>query len=258
MGETVGADGSLPSADQAAAAGAGQPTHPGEPHAGGIAGRLNWLRAAVLGANDGIVSVAGIVIGVAGATSSRGPVFTAGLAGLVAGAVSMALGEYVSVSSQRDSEHAQIAQEKRELAVTPEAELTELTALYEAKGLSPATARTVAVELTARDPLAAHLDAELHLDPADIPSPVQAAGASALSFTSGALLPMLAILLPPAAWRVPVAFAAVLLALALAGALSARLGGSDARRAVVRVVVGGALGLAFTYGIGRLFGTAVH
>ena len=254
----MSADDSLPSAGQAAAAGAGQPTHPGEPHAGGIAGRLNWLRAGVLGANDGIVSVAGIVIGVAGATSSRGPVFTAGLAGLVAGAVSMALGEYVSVSSQRDSEHAQIAQEKRELAVTPEAELTELTALYEAKGLSPATARTVAVELTARDPLAAHLDAELHLDPADIPSPVQAAGASALSFTSGALLPMLAILLPPAAWRVPVAFAAVLLALALAGALSARLGGSDARRAVVRVVVGGALGLAFTYGIGRLFGTAVH
>jgi VIT1/CCC1 family predicted Fe2+/Mn2+ transporter len=254
----VGADDGLPSADQAAAAGAGKPTHPGEPHAGGIAGRLNWLRAAVLGANDGIVSVAGIVIGVAGATSSRGPIFTAGLAGLVAGAVSMALGEYVSVSSQRDSEHAQISQEKRELAVTPEAELTELTALYEAKGLSPATARTVAVELTARDPLAAHLDAELHLNPADIPSPVQAAGASALSFTSGALLPMLAILLPPAAWRVPVAFAAVLLALALAGALSARLGGSDVRRAIVRVVVGGALGLAFTYGIGRLFGTAVH
>jgi VIT1/CCC1 family predicted Fe2+/Mn2+ transporter len=112
--------------------------------------------------------------------------------------------------------------------------------------------------MAGRDPLAAHLDAELHLDPADIPSPVQAAGASALSFTSGALLPMLAILLPPAAWRVPVAFAAVLLAVALAGALSARLGGSDVRRAIVRVVVGGALGLAFTYGIGRLFGTAVH
>jgi VIT1/CCC1 family predicted Fe2+/Mn2+ transporter len=254
----VSADDSLPSTGQAAAAGAGQPTHPDEPHAGGIAGRLNWLRAAVLGANDGIVSVAGIVIGVAGATSSRGPIFTAGLAGLVAGAVSMALGEYVSVSSQRDSEHAQIAQEKRELAVTPEAELAELTALYEAKGLSPATARTVAVELTARDPLAAHLDAELHIDPADIPSPVQAAGASALAFTSGALLPMLAILLPSAAWRVPVAFTAVLLALALAGALSARLGGSDVRRAIVRVVVGGALGLAFTYGIGHLFGTAVH
>ena len=211
----------------------------------------------MIGANDGIVSVAGIVIGVAGATISRGPIFTAGLAGLVGGAVSMALGEYVSVSSQRDSERAQIAQEKRELAAIPKDELTELTALYEAKGLSAATARTVAVELTARDPLAAHLDAELHIDPADIPSPVQAA-ASALSFTSGALLPMLAILLPPASLRVPVTFAAVLIALALTGALSARLGGSDVRRAVVRVVVGGALGLAFTYGVGHLFGTAIH
>jgi vacuolar iron transporter family protein len=170
----------------------------------------------------------------------------------------MALGEYVSVSSQRDSEHAQIAQEKRELASTPRAELTELTALYEAKGLSAATARTVAAELTARDPLAAHLDAELHIDPADIPSPVQAAAASALSFTSGALLPMLAILLPPASVRVLVAFIAVLIALALTGALSARLGGSNVRRAVVRVVVGGALGLAFTYGVGNLFGTAIH
>lgn len=248
----------MPSAAQVQAAEGGRATHPREPHAGGIAGRLNWLRAAVLGANDGIVSVAGIVIGVAGATTSRGPIFTAGLAGLVAGAVSMALGEYVSVSSQRDSERAQITQEKGELTKTPEAELTELTALYEAKGLSAATARIVAAELTARDPLAAHLDAELHIDPADIPNPVQAAGASALSFISGAVLPMLAILLPPAALRVPVAFAAVLVALALTGALSARLGGSNIRRAVVRVVLGGALGLAITYGVGHLFGTAIH
>ena len=170
----------------------------------------------------------------------------------------MALGEYVSVSSQRDSERAQITLEKRELAESPKAELAELTALYEAKGLSAATARTVATELTARGPLAAHLDAELHIDPADIVNPVQAAGASALSFVSGALLPMLAILLPPAAVRVPVTFAAVLVALALTGALSARLGGSNVRRAVVRVVVGGALGLAFTYGVGHLFGTAIH
>src|SRR6516225_2574024 len=189
-GANMSADDGMSSADQVEAAEAGQATHPREPHAGGIAGRLNWLRAAVLGANDGIVSVAGIVIGVAGATTSRGPIFTAGLAGLVGGAVSMALGEYVSVSSQRDSEHAQIAQEKRELAATPEEELAELTQLYEAKGLSAATARTVAVELTARDPLAAHLEAELHIDPASIPNPVQAAGASALSFTCGALLPM--------------------------------------------------------------------
>jgi VIT1/CCC1 family predicted Fe2+/Mn2+ transporter len=215
------------------------------------------LRAAVLGANDGIVSVAGIVLGVAGATTSRGPIFTAGLAGLVAGAVSMALGEYVSVSSQRDSERAQIAQEKREIARAPDAELAELTALYEAKGLSAATARSVAVELSAHGALAAHLETELHIDPADIPSPVQAAGASALSFLAGALLPMLAILLPPASARVPVTFAAVLVALALTGALSARLGGSNVRRAVLRVVVGGALGLGFTYGVGKLFGTAI-
>jgi VIT1/CCC1 family predicted Fe2+/Mn2+ transporter len=169
----------------------------------------------------------------------------------------MALGEYVSVSSQRDSERAQITQEKRELAESPEAELAELTALYEAKGLSAATARTVATELTDRGALAAHLDAELHIDPADIPSPVQAAGASAVSFVSGALLPMLSILLPPAALRVPLTFATVLVALALTGAVSARLGGSDVRRAVVRLVIGGAIGLAFTYAIGRLFGTAV-
>jgi VIT1/CCC1 family predicted Fe2+/Mn2+ transporter len=255
----MSADNGVPSAAQVEAAADGQATHPREPHAGGgMAGRLNWLRAGVLGANDGIVSVAGIVIGVAGATTARGPIFTAGLAGLVGGAVSMALGEYVSVSSQRDSEHAQIAQERHELADTPEEELIELTALYEAKGLSAATARTVAVELTARDPLAAHLDAELHIDPDDIPSPVQAAIASALSFLSGALLPMLAILLPPSSVRVPIAFVAVLIALALTGALSACLGGSDVRRAVLRVVIGGALGLAFTYGVGRLFGTAVH
>jgi VIT1/CCC1 family predicted Fe2+/Mn2+ transporter len=252
------ADDGMPSDAQAEAAEGERATHPGEPHAGGIAGRLNWLRAAVLGANDGIVSVAGIVIGVAGATTARGPVFTAGLAGLVAGAVSMALGEYVSVSSQSDSERAQITQEKRELADAPQSELAELTALYEAKGLSAATARTVAAELTAHNALAAHLEAELHIDPAGIPSPIQAAAASALSFISGALLPMLAILLPPATLRVPVTFAAVLVALALTGALSARLGGSNVRRAVLRVVVGGALGLGFTYGIGNLFGTAVH
>ena len=125
----MSADDAMPSASQVEAAAGGRATHPREPHSGGTAGRLNWLRAAVLGANDGIVSVAGIVIGVAGATTSRGPIFTAGLAGLVAGAVSMALGEYVSVSSQRDSERAEIRQEKRELADDPDAELTELTAM---------------------------------------------------------------------------------------------------------------------------------
>jgi VIT1/CCC1 family predicted Fe2+/Mn2+ transporter len=228
-----------------------------EPHGGVAGGRLNWLRAGVLGANDGIVSVAGIVVGVAGATSARGPIFTAGLAGLVAGAVSMSLGEYVSVSSQRDSELALLAQEKRELAHMPEQEFDELAAIYEGKGLRPETARRVAEELTEHDALAAHLDAELKLDPSDLANPAQAAAASALSFTVGAILPLVAILLPPRSWRVPVCVAAVLAALAVAGAVSARLGRSPATRAVLRVVVGGFLGLALTYGIGRLFGTAI-
>lgn len=246
-------------ADQAAvdAAEAGEATHSGEPHAGGIAGRLNWLRAAVLGANDGIVSTAGIVVGVAGATSSRGPIFTAGLAGLVAGAVSMALGEYVSVSSQRDSEKALLVKESRELREMPDAELAELAAIYEAKGLSPETAAQVAAELTERDALTAHLDVELRIDPEDLANPVQAAVASAASFTIGALLPLLAILLPPVEWRVPVTFVAVLLTLGVAGAVSASLGHSDVRRAVLRVVIGGAVGLAFTYGVGHAFGTAI-
>jgi VIT1/CCC1 family predicted Fe2+/Mn2+ transporter len=234
----------------------GRPTHRREPHSGSSAGRLNWLRAGVLGANDGIVSVAAIVLGVAGATTARGAIFTAGLAGLVGGAVSMALGEYVSVSSQRDSERSAIEQERLELARDPEAELSELIALYEARGLTAATARQVATELTATGALNAHLDAELHIDPDDIANPAQAA-ASALSFVCGALLPMLAILLPPSGLRVPVTFVAVLIALALTGAVSARLGGSHVRRAVLRVVIGGALGLAFTYAIGLLFGTAV-
>src|SRR5690349_5925052 len=207
------------------------PTHSHEPHLAGMSGRLNWLRAAVLGANDGIVSVAGIVVGVAGATSARGPIFTAGLAGLVAGAVSMALGEYISVSSQRDSETALVARERRELRSMPDTELAELTAIYVAK------------ELTDHDALAAHLDAELNLDPEDLANPWQAAAASAASFITGALLPLLAILLPPAHWRVAVTFVAVLVALGLAGALSARIGGSSVRHAVLRVVIGGAAGL---------------
>jgi vacuolar iron transporter family protein len=230
--------------------------HP-EPHGGELSQRLNWLRAGVLGANDGIVSTAGLVVGVAGATVERAPIATAGIAGLVAGAVSMALGEYVSVSSQRDSERAQLVRETRELAETPDQELAELAALYEAKGLSPATAWQVAVELTEHDALTAHLDVELHLDPEELTSPWRAAGASAVSFVLGALLPLVAVLLPPAAWRVPVTVVAVLAALGLAGWLGARLGGATPRRAVLRVMVGGALGLAVTYGIGVLVGGAV-
>ena len=219
--------------------------------------RLNWLRAGVLGANDGIVSIAGLVLGVAGATSERAPLITAGVAGLAAGAVSMALGEYVSVSSSRDSQNALLHKERRELAEMPDEELDELASLYEAKGLSPQTARTVAEELTAHDALAAHLDAELHLDPDDIANPWQAAGASAISFLIGGMLPLLAILLPGPGWRVPVTYVGVLVALALTGTISAKIGDSPVRRAVLRVVVGGALGLAVTYGIGHLFGAAI-
>lgn len=231
--------------------------HPHEPHAGGMAARLNWLRAGVLGANDGIVSTAGLVVGVAGATSARGAIFTAGLAGLVAGAVSMALGEYVSVSSQRDSEKSQLDLERRELRDMPEDELDELTEIYRRKGLTPATARAVAEELTAHDALAAHADAELHIDPEGLTNPWHAAGASAVAFTFGALLPLAAILLAPPGIRVLGTVVIVLVALALAGWLSARIGASTARVAVMRVVIGGAAGLALTYAIGRAFGTAV-
>ena len=246
-----------PTTAQVDAAGRGLPTHADEPHAAASSSKLNWLRAGVLGANDGIVSVAGIVVGVAGATTESGPIFTAGLAGLVAGAVSMALGEYVSVSTQRDSETALLAKERRELEETPEEELRELTAIYRAKGLSPRTAALVATELTEHDALAAHLDAELNLNPDDLANPVHAALASAVSFTLGALLPLIAILLPPPALRVPVTIVAVLIALAVAGAAGARIGGSGARQAVIRIVIGGALGLALTYTIGHLFGTAL-
>ncbi len=228
-----------------------------EPHTRGRTGRMNWLRAGVLGADDGIVSVAGIVVGVAGATSSRGAIITAGMAGLVAGAVSMALGEYVSVSSQKDSEHAMIDLERQELAASPVGEEAELASIYQAKGLTSATAAIVASELMEHDALAAHLDAELNLDPDDIASPLQAASASAFAFTLGALLPLLAMMLSPESLRVPVTVVAVLLALGTAGAASARIGGSRPRIAVLRIVLGGAAGLAFTYAVGHLFGTVL-
>ncbi|MEO5921259.1 MAG: VIT family protein [Pseudolysinimonas sp.] len=230
--------------------------HDAEPHAGGVVSRLNWLRAGVLGANDGIVSVAAIVVGVAGATPDFAPIATAGAAGLVGGAISMALGEYVSVSSSRDSTHALIAKEKHELATMPDEEFAELTAIYRHKGLSDETAGMVARELTAHDALAAHLDAELNITETDIASPWEAAGASALAFFVGAILPMLAILLPPAPVRIPVTFIAVLLALAATGVLSARLGGARPWRPTLRVVIGGAAALGATFAIGTLLGTS--
>ena len=230
--------------------------HPNEPHTSDLHARLNWLRAGVLGANDGIVSVAAIVVGVAGATNSASAILTAGVAGLVGGAVSMALGEYVSVSSQSDSERALIAKERRELVEQSDAELAELAGLYEAKGLTPATAHQVAVELTEHDALTAHLSAELNIDPGDLVSPWRAALASAVAFIAGALLPLVVILLAPAGIRVPITFVAVLVALALTGAIGAHLGGSSKARAAVRVVVGGAVALGVTYGIGRALGAS--
>ncbi len=235
----------------------GAPEAHDEAHDGSMASRLNWLRAGVLGANDGIVSTAGLVIGVAAATTDRGTVLTAGLAGLAAGAMSMAVGEYVSVSTQRDSERALIAKEVRELREEPEAELAELAEIYEGKGLSPELAHQVATELTAHDALAAHAEAELGIDPENFTNPWHAAWASMVAFTVGAVLPLLAVVLPPTGWRVAVTVVAVVLALAFTGLVSARLGDSDARRATVRVVFGGLVAMAVTYGIGSLVGGQV-
>jgi vacuolar iron transporter family protein len=230
--------------------------HPGEQHVGSLAGRLNWLRAGVLGANDGIVSTASIVVGVAGASTSTAAIATAGAAALVGGAISMALGEYVSVSSQRDTQRSLIEKERQELADDPETELEELTQLYQAQGLRRSTAEQVARELTDHDALAAHLATELNIDEDEVVNPWSAAAASALSFAIGAALPLLAILLPPAAVRVPITFAVVVVALALTGAVSARIGDAPVGRATARVVVGGVLALAATYAIGTALGTS--
>ncbi len=231
--------------------------HGSEPHDTDVSSRMNWLRAGVLGANDGIVSTAGLVIGVAAATPSRAAIFTAGLAGLAAGAMSMAVGEYVSVSTQRDTESALLDLERRELREMPDVELDELTGLYVDRGLSPQLAREVAVQLTERDALAAHAEVELGIDPEELTNPWHAAWASMISFTVGAALPLLAIMLPAVGWRVPVTVLAVLLALAATGLVSARLGKAAAPRAVLRNVVGGGIAMAVTYGIGALFGTAM-
>lgn len=230
-------------------------THADEPHGAGLSQKLNWLRAGVLGANDGIVSVASLVVGVAGASTDSAALLIAGLAGLVGGAISMALGEYVSVSSQRDTERALIHKEREELRSMPAEELDELTELYRQRGLSAETARTVAVELTEHDALAAHLEVELGIDQEDLVNPWHAAISSAISFTIGALLPLLAILLPPPEVRVPVTFVAVLIALAITGVVSARIGGASPVRASLRLVLGGALALVATWLIGTLLGT---
>ncbi|GAA1056088.1 membrane protein [Agromyces luteolus] len=234
-----------------------EPVHRTDPHDGKVHEKLNWLRAGVLGANDGIVSVAALVVGVAAATTDVTAILIAGVASVIAGAISMGLGEYVSVSSQRDTEHALIAKEKDELATMPEQELAELAEIYRAKGLTPETADLVARELTEHDALAAHLEAELHISEIDVVNPWHAAWASAASFLIGAVLPMLAILLPPPEWRVATTFVAVIVALAITGWLAAWIGGAPRTRAIMRVVIGGALALAVTWAIGALLGGAV-
>lgn len=226
--------------------------------ASSLAKRLNWLRAGVLGANDGVVSVAGLVIGVAAAApNSTSAIMTAGVAGILAGAVSMAAGEYVSVSTQSDTERALVERQRTELAADPEAGVDELASHYRSKGLSATTARQVALELTAHDAVGAHLDAELGLREDDYTNPWHAAVSSAVAFTVGSMLPMLAILLLPVAVRIPLTFAAVLLGLALTGGISARLGDAPVRPAILRNMLGGALAMAVTWGIGHLIGVAV-
>ena len=231
--------------------------HEDEPHARGFAPRLNWLRAGVLGANDGIVSTAGLVMGVAGATDSSTTIAIAGIAGLTAGALSMGAGEYVSVSTQRDSEEGLLAKERRELAEEPDEELAELAGLYTERGLSEALALQVARELTEHDALAAHAEVELGIDPDELTNPWQAAGASMLAFTLGALLPLLTITLTPPDVRVWVTAVSVVVALAATGWTSARLGYGRITPAVLRNVAGGAFAMAVTYLIGSLVGTGV-
>jgi VIT1/CCC1 family predicted Fe2+/Mn2+ transporter len=231
--------------------------HDDEPHQGGLNNRLNWLRAAVLGANDGIVSTAGIVIGAVGATSERSAIVIAGVAGLAAGAMSMGAGEYVSVSTQRDSELALLAKERRELREEPDEELAELAGIYVEKGLDEELALEVAVALTEKDALGAHAEAELGIDPDDITNPWNAALASTVSFTIGALLPLLTMTLAAPAIRLWLTVLAVVVALAITGWASARFGYSSRRRAVLRNVLGGLFAMAVTYGIGSLLGTQI-
>lgn len=219
--------------------------------------KLNWLRAAVLGANDGIVSIAGLVVGVAGATTDTNIIATAGIAGLVAGALSMAAGEYISVSTQRDAERAYIEKEKAELAKNPKEELKELASAYEAKGLSAKTAHIVATELTKKDVLRAHLEVEFGLDEDDLTNPWHAAFASAISFTLGGLIPLTAILATPSSVRVGITFVSVVVALAITGYVSAKMSGAPTTRATIRVIIGGAAAMLVTYGIGIIFGVSV-
>lgn len=219
--------------------------------------RAGWLRAAVLGANDGITSTASLVLGIAAADIARSTIFTAGFAALVAGALSMAAGEYVSVSSQRDTEQADIARERWELENVPERELDELTGIYVKKGLSRGLARQVAEELTKGDALAVHMAEELGITDQTLARPVQAALTSAGAFALGAALPLAAIMASPESARIGLTVVVALVALGILGTLGARLGGAPALRATVRVLIGGAAAMGLTMLIGHLVGGAV-
>ena len=219
--------------------------------------RIGWLRAAVLGANDGIVSTASLVVGVAAASTGRSEVLVAGVAGLVAGAMSRAAGEYVSVSSQADTEQADLTRERTELATMPEAELNELTGIYVQRGLEPALARQVAEQLMAKDALAAHARDELGISEITTARPVQAALASAATFAVGAALPLLVVLLAPEAALVYTVSITSLIFLALLGVLAARAGGAPILKAALRVTFWGALAMGLTAAVGALFGTVV-
>jgi VIT1/CCC1 family predicted Fe2+/Mn2+ transporter len=219
--------------------------------------RIGWLRAAVLGANDGIVSTASLIVGVAAAAAGKPEVLLAGFAGLAAGALSMAAGEYVSVSSQSDTEAADLSRERSELASAPDAELEELTGIYVARGLDPGLARKVAESLTAHDALGTHARDELAISEITTARPLQAAVASALTFSAGAALPLVMVLVLPLSTLVAGVVVASLAALALLGFLGARAGGAAVGRSVMRVVFWGALAMAVTAGVGKLFGTTV-
>lgn len=218
--------------------------------------REGWLRAAILGADDGIVSTASLMIGVAAASASNGAVFLAGAAGLVAGAMSMAAGEYVSVSSQRDAQEADIATEKAELAANPHGELRELATIYEKRGLDADLARRVAAQLTAHDQLAAHMRDELGLSEKTRARPVQAALVSAASFACMATLPIASLLVAPRSLRIPLIAVVALASLGVLGALGGHLAGAARGRAAIRVLAGGGLAMATSALIGRLLGVA--
>ena len=219
--------------------------------------RIGWLRAAVLGANDGIVSTASLVLGVAAAQATGHDILVAGVAGLVAGAMSMAAGEYVSVSSQADTEQADLSLETRELAADPAGEIAELTAIYEQRGLDPSLAKQVADQLMAHDALAAHARDELGISDSFRARPVQAALASSGSFAVGAAMPLLTVVLAPGAYLIATVAGSSLIFLAALGGLAAFVGGADATRGAVRITFWGALAMALTAGVGALFGAVV-